>query len=246
VAHKHYDASRWVSSFVGFAPADDARVAALVIVDEPEGGHLGGAVAAPVWKEIVEQALRYLHVPPSSALLARKAATASPARGPDGAAGASRAPPGSAGSAVVAASADATTDADELPGSDVADVAVATDTDGDGDTEADGSRADGATSPGVLGRDDTGDAIADDGAPPAGDDDDAAAAGGRRPVAETVTVPDFTGLTIAAVLRAAHRSGVQLAFDEGQAGSGVALDQRPRPGPAGRGVVCRIVFGRRE
>ena len=70
VANGHYDASKWVSSFVGFAPADDPRVAIIVIVDEPQGDHLGGAVAAPIFREIGEQALHYLHVPPSPVALA--------------------------------------------------------------------------------------------------------------------------------------------------------------------------------
>src|SRR5581483_10465971 len=46
VSNGHYDPDKWVSSFVGFAPADDPRVAVIVIVDEPQGGHLGGAAAS--------------------------------------------------------------------------------------------------------------------------------------------------------------------------------------------------------
>ena len=65
VANGHYDPSKWVSSFVGVVPAEDPRLVIMVIVDEPQGGHLGGAVAAPIFKEIAEQALRYLHVPPT-------------------------------------------------------------------------------------------------------------------------------------------------------------------------------------
>jgi hypothetical protein len=64
--------------------------------------------------------------------------------------------------------------------------------------------------------------------------------------APQISVPDFTGLTVAAVLRAAHRSGVELALNEGAAVTGVALHQEPKPGPADRGIVCRVVFGRRE
>jgi cell division protein FtsI (penicillin-binding protein 3) len=59
----HYDPDKYVASFVGFAPAQDPRIALIVLMDEPQGSHLGGAVAAPVFKEIAEQALRYLHVP---------------------------------------------------------------------------------------------------------------------------------------------------------------------------------------
>ena len=67
VANGHYDPSKWVSSFVGVVPAEDPRLVIIVVVDEPQGSHLGGAVAAPIFKEIAEQALRYLHVPPTHA-----------------------------------------------------------------------------------------------------------------------------------------------------------------------------------
>ena len=66
VANGHYDPTKWVSSFVGVVPADDPRLVIIVVLDEPQGGHLGGAVAAPIFKEIAEEALRYLHVPPSA------------------------------------------------------------------------------------------------------------------------------------------------------------------------------------
>jgi cell division protein FtsI (penicillin-binding protein 3) len=81
----HYDPEKYVASFVGFAPAQNPRIALIVMMDEPQGGHLGGAVAAPVFKEIAEQALRYLHVPPvgptvASATSGNAASTALAAR----------------------------------------------------------------------------------------------------------------------------------------------------------------------
>ena len=48
-----------------------AAGASSIIMDEPQGGHLGGAVAAPIFKEIAEQSLRYLHVPPTTAIAAQ-------------------------------------------------------------------------------------------------------------------------------------------------------------------------------
>ena len=54
----------------------------MVIVDEPQGGHLGGAVAAPIFKEIAEQALRYLHVPPHAPIAAEGGGQAGGARRP--------------------------------------------------------------------------------------------------------------------------------------------------------------------
>lgn len=46
-----------VSSFVGFAPADNPQIVAMVAIDEPQGTAFGGYVAAPAWREIVEAAL---------------------------------------------------------------------------------------------------------------------------------------------------------------------------------------------
>ncbi|MGE3956820.1 MAG: penicillin-binding protein [Vicinamibacterales bacterium] len=55
------------ASFVGFLPADEPAVAILVVVDSPRGnnGHFGGPVAAPIFRRIAEETLRYLRVPPS-------------------------------------------------------------------------------------------------------------------------------------------------------------------------------------
>lgn len=52
-----YDKNANISSFVGFAPANDPQIVALVSIDEPKGIAYGGYIAAPVWKEIVESAL---------------------------------------------------------------------------------------------------------------------------------------------------------------------------------------------
>ncbi len=52
-----YDKTLNVSSFVGFAPADNPEIVALVSIDEPKGIAYGGYVAAPAWKQIVEAAL---------------------------------------------------------------------------------------------------------------------------------------------------------------------------------------------
>jgi cell division protein FtsI (penicillin-binding protein 3) len=50
------------SSFVGFVPVDDPVLSIVVVIDEPEGEFYGGDVAAPVFKEIASQTLRYLQV----------------------------------------------------------------------------------------------------------------------------------------------------------------------------------------
>ena len=61
-----YSETRYVASFVGFAPARDPRVVVLVTVDEPQGTIWGGVVAAPAFAEIAEFALQYLQVPPDA------------------------------------------------------------------------------------------------------------------------------------------------------------------------------------
>jgi cell division protein FtsI/penicillin-binding protein 2 len=48
-----YRAGRYVSSFIGMAPAQNPRLVGLVLIDEPRGAYYGGSVAAPVWREIV-------------------------------------------------------------------------------------------------------------------------------------------------------------------------------------------------
>jgi cell division protein FtsI (penicillin-binding protein 3) len=59
-----YAASKYVSSFVGFAPASDPRIVVAVMIDEPSAGqYYGGAVAAPVFSAVTGPALRMLGVP---------------------------------------------------------------------------------------------------------------------------------------------------------------------------------------
>jgi cell division protein FtsI (penicillin-binding protein 3)/stage V sporulation protein D (sporulation-specific penicillin-binding protein) len=59
-----YSDTRYVASFVGFAPATRPRVVVLVTVDEPRGAIWGGTVAGPVFAEIAQFVLQYLEVPP--------------------------------------------------------------------------------------------------------------------------------------------------------------------------------------
>jgi cell division protein FtsI/penicillin-binding protein 2 len=61
-----YSTSKYVASFVGFAPATRPRVVVLVTVDEPQGAIWGGVVAAPAFKEIAQQTLQYLSAPPDA------------------------------------------------------------------------------------------------------------------------------------------------------------------------------------
>ena len=59
-----YSESKYVSSFVGFAPAAHPRLLVAVMVDEPKGDIFGGTVAAPAWKKITSFTLTYLGIGP--------------------------------------------------------------------------------------------------------------------------------------------------------------------------------------
>lgn len=56
---------KYISSFVGFAPADNPQVIALITIDEPEGVYYGGTIAAPVIGDVFENILPYLGIPKS-------------------------------------------------------------------------------------------------------------------------------------------------------------------------------------
>lgn len=58
-----YVKGKYIGSFVGVAPVDDPQVVILVVVDDPEGTYYGGTVAAPIAKQIFEEALPYLNIP---------------------------------------------------------------------------------------------------------------------------------------------------------------------------------------
>lgn len=55
-----YSHDKFMASFIGFAPAEDPQLAVVVVIDEPRGNYFGGVVAAPVFKNVCSDALRYL------------------------------------------------------------------------------------------------------------------------------------------------------------------------------------------
>jgi cell division protein FtsI (penicillin-binding protein 3) len=61
---KTYSSTKFVGSFVGFAPVSNPQVAIIVVIDEPAGAYHGGDVAAPVFREVAEQVLPALNVMP--------------------------------------------------------------------------------------------------------------------------------------------------------------------------------------
>jgi stage V sporulation protein D (sporulation-specific penicillin-binding protein) len=54
--------NKYISSFIGFAPANDPQVMALVLIDEPTGIYYGGTIAAPVIAELFDNILPYLGI----------------------------------------------------------------------------------------------------------------------------------------------------------------------------------------
>ncbi len=74
-----YAADRHFSSFVGFAPAEEARIVVGIFVDEPKGEIYGGEVAAPAFREVVEYALRMMGVPPVATAVAEAPPEPAPA-----------------------------------------------------------------------------------------------------------------------------------------------------------------------
>ena len=55
-----YSTKDHVSTFIGFAPAENPKLAIAVVVDEPYPYYYGGVVSAPVFKEIAEESLKYI------------------------------------------------------------------------------------------------------------------------------------------------------------------------------------------
>ena len=53
---------KYIASFLGFAPAENPQVIGLIVIDNPQGVYYGGTVAAPVMKEIFENALPYIGI----------------------------------------------------------------------------------------------------------------------------------------------------------------------------------------
>jgi len=54
---------KYISSFIGFVPAEDPQLVAMCIIDEPVGVYYGGTIAAPVIKQLFENILPYLNIP---------------------------------------------------------------------------------------------------------------------------------------------------------------------------------------
>ena len=67
--HGVYVSGKFISSFIGFFPADNPQICISVVMDEPKEGYYGGKVCGPVFREIAERCASYLNIPPDPALL---------------------------------------------------------------------------------------------------------------------------------------------------------------------------------
>jgi cell division protein FtsI (penicillin-binding protein 3) len=216
----------FVSSFVGFVPADAPRYVIAVAIDDPVGEHLGGVVAAPVFHEIARLALQYAGVPPSM-----------PLRADDLRAAAAPVPPGGKGSGGPGAGSAAGLIGDARAaarGPDAADAALAAEADALME-EAEAADVMLLAGPGE-GEGETGDGGGDDGGRGAGA---LAGAHGAAAAVAGPPVPDFTGLSVRAAATLASALGLEIEVD----GTGVAVMQFPAAGaaaPDGRKV--RVTF----
>jgi len=80
-----YSEDRYVSGFMGFAPADTPKLVLIVIVDEPQGDSYGGMVAAPIFKAIMEKALPMLNVLPKGTMVVKNELGSAPPKEAPGA-----------------------------------------------------------------------------------------------------------------------------------------------------------------
>jgi cell division protein FtsI/penicillin-binding protein 2 len=65
-----YASGKYISSFIGFFPADNPELCIAVVMDEPKEGYYGGKVCGPVFREIAERCASYLNIPADPSLMA--------------------------------------------------------------------------------------------------------------------------------------------------------------------------------
>jgi cell division protein FtsI/penicillin-binding protein 2 len=64
-----YVSGKYISSFIGFFPADNPELCISVVMDEPKEGYYGGKVCGPVFRDIAERCASYLNLPPDPKLM---------------------------------------------------------------------------------------------------------------------------------------------------------------------------------
>lgn len=60
IINGQYSHNQFFATFIGFAPAENPKIAMAIVFDDPRGSHFGGTVCAPIFKEIAENVLKYL------------------------------------------------------------------------------------------------------------------------------------------------------------------------------------------
>ena len=68
-----YFEDRYVASFIAGAPIDNPAIVVICVIDDPDKSidHYGGKVAGPVVRDVIEETLNYLGVPPTTEYLAK-------------------------------------------------------------------------------------------------------------------------------------------------------------------------------
>ena len=63
--HGGYLNGRYIASFIGYGPVEDAHFVALVVIDDPQGTYYGSQIAAPVFQDVMSQLVRYYKLSPT-------------------------------------------------------------------------------------------------------------------------------------------------------------------------------------
>ncbi len=223
-----YSKTKYIASFVGFAPVNEPALTVLVILDSAVGLHQGGQVCAPVWRRIMQQVLEYMHVPYDLEIKndARRQALMASAKEADIDEGSDH-----LGAPLVTNegdSADATVEAKQTPApgpvknAKMVDASVHQPAAGD-EASADVTPTPSSSPPSATAATDT---------PP-----------GKGTVIIDVNngplVPSFVGKTMRGAVEEAQHTGLEISV----VGSGIAREQFPPPGsrlPAGQRVMVRF------
>ena len=64
-----YVSGKYISSFIGFFPANDPQLCISIVMDEPKEGYYGGKVCGPVFHDVAEHCASYLNIPPDPTLM---------------------------------------------------------------------------------------------------------------------------------------------------------------------------------
>jgi len=219
-----YSKTKYVASFIGFAPVNNPAVTIAVILDSPIGLHQGGQVSAPVFKRIAEQVLEYMHVPHDADVKNPQRLTLQASAEKEDANDESS---DRLGSPMQTADADAPTSAKPQPNS----PPVAP---GSSRPDTSGISAPPAQSP-------AGSELAQAAVPQPPTQAEQAAGKGTvvLDVESGVVVPSFLGKPLRSAVESAQQSGLEI----NAIGSGVAREQWPAPGshlPSGQRITVRF------